>query len=391
MIKSSLLSLEKYIDYNNYKGYDPYDTLNSSFPLKYFGKWFSILAIQFQKRNPINIRPLLGVKAGINPKGMGLLLKAYCILYEIENKNEYYECAKNIYVWLINNYSEGYSGICWGYNFDWANPEEYLKAFEPNVVVTGTVIDGIYKYSKIFQDTQAREIVISSSDFVLKDLPIINIDTKKCIGYNTNSKNCCYNASLYGSLILSFANRIKPNKKYQEIIDEVVAYVLSKQKTDGSWYYSYNIEQQTERRQIDFHQGFILVLLNDIIKDYSSQKDILTSIQRGINYYKDKQFYKNGRSKWRLPKKWPVDIHNQSQGIITFSKFAYLNKEYLSFSHNIANWTITNMQAEDGYFYYRNYKYFKNKISYIRWSQSWMFLALVELMKANKIYSDEEN
>ena len=35
-----------------FKGYDPYDTLNSSWPFGIIGKWGPVLAIQFQKRRP---------------------------------------------------------------------------------------------------------------------------------------------------------------------------------------------------------------------------------------------------------------------------------------------------------------------------------------------------
>ena len=44
-------------------------------------------------------------------------------------------------------------------------------------------------------------------------------------------------------------------------------------------------------------------------------------IKLGLEFYKKYQFNDDGVSIWRLPKKWPVDIHNQSQGIITFSIF----------------------------------------------------------------------
>jgi hypothetical protein len=42
------------------------------------------------------------------------------------------------------------------------------------------------------------------------------------------------------------------------------------------------------------------------------------------------------------------------------------------------------MQGKDGHFYYRLGKYHKNKISYMRWSQAWMFLALINFLKANE-------
>ena len=57
-----------------------------------------------------------------------------------------------------------------------------------------------------------------------------------------------------------------------------------------------------------------------------------------------------------------------------------IEAEYLKFSETIAQWTIKNMQDKKGFFYYRKLKTHTNKISFMRWSQAWMFLALTELI-----------
>ena len=80
-----------------------------------------------------------------------------------------------------------------------------------------------------------------------------------------------------------------------------------------------------------------------------------------------------------MPKKWPVDIHNQSQGIITFSIFKDYDPSYLDFSKKIADWTIENMKDKKGNFYYQKWPFLTNKTSYMRWNQGWMLLALLTL------------
>tara|TARA_Y100001970_G_C14236167_1_gene861924 strand:- start:1233 stop:2411 length:1179 start_codon:yes stop_codon:yes gene_type:complete len=392
MFKKSLFKVEKYIRANEYRGYDPYDTLKSFIPFNIFGRFGAMIAIQLQKRNPINIRPLLGVRKGINPKAMGLFLKSYINLYKITGEEKYHKDSKFIFDWLKKNYSKGYKGYCWGYNFDWANKDEYLKSYEPNVVVTGTIIDAIFSYYKVFRDEDASEIIQSASNFVAKDLPIIDIGSYKSIGYNTHSKNCCYNASLYGALILSLSDQLSGKNNYVSLMNQILELIVSKQKDNGSWYYSYNIKNKTERKQIDFHQGYILVLLNDIMKNSSINKNqIENSIQLGVEFYKNEQFFDNGRSKWRLPRDMPTDIHNQAQGIITFSKLSFLDDRYYLFAKTIADWTIYNMQDDKGFFYYQNCNLYKNKIPYIRWSQAWMFLALTELILCIKKMNNESN
>ena len=106
-IENAFNKLEYYIDKEKYKGYDPYDILNSNLPFKKLGKWFSAISTQIQKRNPINIRPLLGIKKEINPKAFGLFLQAYSILYQKTNNTKYLNKADYFFKWLSENYSVG--------------------------------------------------------------------------------------------------------------------------------------------------------------------------------------------------------------------------------------------------------------------------------------------
>jgi len=42
---------------------------------------------------------------------------------------------------------------------------------------------------------------------------------------------------------------------------------------------------------------------------------------------------------------------------------------------------IENMQSKNGYFFYRQGRFFKNRIAYMRWSQAWMLYALAILLE----------
>jgi len=99
-----------------------------------------------------------------------------------------------------------------------------------------------------------------------------------------------------------------------------------------------------------------------------------------MKFYREQQFFNYGSSYWRWPKKYPIEIHNQAQGVITFIKLSEYYPNSDKFASTIAKWTINNMQAKDGHFYYQKHKYNKHKISYMRWSNAWMFLALSYLL-----------
>jgi hypothetical protein len=48
---SSLEKLRQYVEQENFKGYDPYDTINSPIKFKYLGKFAAVLALQLLKKS----------------------------------------------------------------------------------------------------------------------------------------------------------------------------------------------------------------------------------------------------------------------------------------------------------------------------------------------------
>jgi hypothetical protein len=51
------------------------------------------------------------------------------------------------------------------------------------------------------------------------------------------------------------------------------------------------------------------------------------------------------------------------------------------------HWTIKNMAAPDGSFYYQRHRLWTNRASYMRWGQAWMFRALTRLQLASRSFA----
>lgn len=404
--QQALNELSDYLETEEYIGYDPYDILLSYIPFRYAGKWIPVLATQMHKRNPVNIRPLIGIKKDFNPKAIGLLLQAYSLLYgnnkrkeernnvedtfreqekfkeEVKRKEEVKIKMNFFYKWLLDNYTKGFSGSCWGYNFPWAGSVKYIEANYPSAIVTGFIGKALFEYYIQTGNQEVLSTMKSAGEFIMSDLQVTEDKTGICFSYTPLLPDCCYNASLLAAELLAKLYYLTRDDSLLIKVEKAVSFILCRQKPDGRWNYSLNIENGREREQIDFHQGYILESLYEIrnfaLKDYP---EINNSLIKGLEFYRKQQFLQDGRSRWRLPAYWPVDIHSQAQGIITFCKLKEFNPDYLSFAQAIGKWTIENMQDRTGYFYYQIHKFYKNKISYIRWAQSWMFLALTHLNK----------
>ena len=59
-------------------------------------------------------------------------------------------------------------------------------------------------------------------------------------------------------------------------------------------------------------------------------------------------------------------------------------KSHQEIATKVLKWSIKNMQSKKGYFYYQLKKVWSSKISYMRWSNAFMFNAMTFYFKENK-------
>ena len=389
----SLSKLSRHCVSEAYKGYSLYDSHTSPIPFHRMGDAVSFYTNQVIKRSPINLRRLLGIKKGYNPKGVGLFLHALTDILEHDLpiqpsliRDNVEEEATALFEWLLENPSSGYSGTCWGYNYPWPKRDVGLvPSFMPSSVVTGFNSRAIFNYYRFFGDERARATLASAVDFILNDIPRTESDEGLCFSYLPIERDRTINANLLAAEVLAYADHAHGTSEHESTIREVLAFTVNTQNAEGSWYYSFNMAGGAPKKQIDFHQGYVLESILRICTwsdiDYDEYRGV---VNRGLDFYREKQFDSQGNGYWRYPTKWPVDIHNQSQGIITFSAFAHEDPHLLDFAEKIALHTVSTMQSGKGSFYYQRWPFLMNRVSYMRWNQAWMYVALVKLMVARQ-------
>jgi rhamnogalacturonyl hydrolase YesR len=383
-IDESVLLLEKYVKNQNFTGYDPYDALNSIKLNKINIKFIRVFFTQLFVYSPINLRPFFHIEKGINPKSLGLFLRSYSYLFKsnLINQDYFEEVSPKIVNLLLSKASSDFSGYCWGFNFNWNDVKRNAKKYTPTLVVSSFVGNSLLDLYEITHKEKYLEIAESITKFIINDLHIRKMNNGICFSYSPIDNHVVHNANCLGAAFLSRVYEHNKDKKLLDYSQKAFEYSISQQNKDGSWQFQLDPESGMERNQIDFHQGFIIDALCDYINyNKSDDEKYRKYLRNAAVFYKNNQFNENGRAMWRLPLKYPIDIHHQSQGIITFCKLysTFKDDRYLNFSKKIAEWTITNMQDKNGFFYYQKWPYLTNKISYIRWGQAWMMLALATL------------
>ena len=167
-----LLRLQSWIEAEGFRGYDPYDALNSPLlsSLSLGNKFLRIAFIQLLKRLPVNLRPFLFVKKDYNPKGLGLLLWGYAKLYAREKDSGYLEQIDKLLELLEGLKSHDCSGNGWGYNFDWQSRAFFVPKFTATVVNSAFIGHALLDTWGITGNMRALEMALPIGDFILRDL-----------------------------------------------------------------------------------------------------------------------------------------------------------------------------------------------------------------------------
>ncbi len=371
---------ENLLDYcckNKWAGDDPYDGLNSRVFSKMpflHNRIGRLILTQFMKRSPINLRRMLLVPKGENPKGLAVFISALLILHETsllkDDDTIHYLLSR-----LVELKSPGVPYYCWGYNFDWQSRDGFLPKYVPNIICTtfagNALIDAYTKLS----DGKYMDMAISAGNFLLDGLNITLFDDGICFSYTPLEKGQVHNANLLGAAFLSRLYNITGIKKFFEPAFRAVSYSANRQKEDGSWVYG---EDKTQKWVDNFHTGYNLCALRHI-GQYLGIDEFEPHIHRGFNYYRKHFFRDDGAPKYFHNRVYPIDIHSVAQSIITLLTFRDLDEHNIKMANSVLEWAMANMWDKRGYFYYQVTPYYKNKISYMRWSQAWMLLALATL------------
>jgi len=383
-IRNSFFKLKAYCEAESFKGYDPYDGLNSSLfqaiPFISKNRISRLIWIQSFKRSPINLRRITGIKKDYNPKALALFLSGYCNLFKLFPEEEYLEKI-NFFVLKISELKNiDWSGTCWGYNFDWQAKAFFQPKYTPTVVATTFIGSALLDAYEITKDEQLLAKARSACDFILKDLNrTYDNNGNFAFSYSPLDKSIVYNASLLGSRLLARVYSFTHEEELKTAAKKSVSFCCENQKEDGSWSYG----AQSFHKWIDnFHTGYNLECIADYMK-FSGDQEYEKYLIKGLEYYLKTFFTEKGIPKYYHNSVYPIDIHASAQLVITMAKLTKF-KEQQALIEKVLLWTVKHMQNKKGYFYYQSNKYFLSKISYMRWTQAWMFYAMSEyLLKAD--------
>jgi hypothetical protein len=376
-IEQCVDEMRAYVESQDYAGYDPYDALNSPL-IRTIGarsKWIRIVATQALRRLPLNMRPLLGIRKGHNPKGIGLFLWGYTRLHAVRGEPELIERIKHLLDVLEELRSPDCQGHGWGYNFDWQSRTAMRPKGTPTVVNTAFVGHALLDCYEGTGIARALELAVPIKDFILGDLNRTHEGDTMCFSYTPVDRETVHNANLLGASILARLTKYCEDSRLATAAEASLDYSMKRQRADGSWLYA----DTSVQHWIDsFHTGFNLQAIRYIL-GAGLGGEHRSGYEKGVEFYANRFTLPDGTPKYYHDKVYPIDIHAPAQAICFFAKEG---RSYEELTDRILAWVLRHMYSGRGYFYFRKGRVLTNRISYMRWAQAWAFHALTEYLHA---------
>jgi rhamnogalacturonyl hydrolase YesR len=375
-IEESLRLVVSWVQRNGYRGYEPADgNLSWLFALT-GGLVFPMRVLQqVVLRTPFNIRPLLGIAAHESAIGRGYMAWGYLLMHRLNGddalRHEAITCLES----LMANRSSRFGEFGWGDPYEYATRGGRRPYGEPLLIWSALIGQAFLDAYELLGDEKYLQIAVSTGDWMLK-LPREHAADGSCLSYIAYKQSSIHNSNTMGAAFLARLGSLTKNHVVLAVARNAMAYTCARQQADGSWYYA----EESKYHWIDnFHTGYNLSALKSY-RDATKEDLFDKSIERGLRFYKAHLFEADGRPKYFHDKTYPIDIQCAAQAIDTLATLAGDDPECLALAMKVAEWTIDNMQAEDGHFYYRDLGWKKVRTPMLHWGQGTMVKALAVLM-----------
>ena len=362
----------------DYRGYDPYDALMSPIfrhpPLR--ARVVRRGAQQVLRRLPINLRPVLMIRRGRNPTTLGLGLQAWALRASAPGTDHtvYAVEASRLVKELADVASSGWSGACWGYDFDWETRDSSVPAYTPTIVATGFVTNALHAAYERLGMRNALDLCESACTFVTNDLHRTPGEGRSfCWSYSPLDRGRVLNATAKGSRLLV---QVGAATGRQDLFDDArnsLQFVVDHQRVDGSWPYAIDDPRSWAD---NFHTAYVLDALAEFALR-TGDNCFAEATDAGWRYYRERFFEDGWLPKYYDTSLYPIDCTAVAQSMITLCRFGDVETAL-----RIGAWATETLQRPDGAFVYRVGRHWTNRIHYMRWSTAWMLVGFATVLAA---------
>jgi hypothetical protein len=359
-IEDAIARIRAWGEDRDWKGYDPYDALNSpAAPVLSLGTRLGRrLLTQTVKLSPLNLRPALGIKPDRNAKAIGLVASGYARLWAATGDDSARREAERWLTWLENHHSGDASGMAWGYHFDVQTRFFSYPRGSPNTIATSFVAQAFLDGHELLRDDRWKGPAVAAARYLEANM----LTEAGYFRYLPRDDELVHNANLLACAVLVRVGRQLTARRALDIS-------LRAQRDDGSWPYG-------EGRRGDwvdnFHTAYVLESIALCEPVFSQVHDAL---ERGLAFWERELFLRDGTPKYDVSRLYPIDAHCYARAID-----AWVAASRRERALRTASLLVERMVDPSGYVWFQERRFWTNRVPFVRWTAAPSFRALAGVL-----------
>lgn len=341
-----------------WRGYDPYDGLNSPLARVVPGALPRRVLTQAVKLSPLNLRPLLGIQPAYNQKAIGLVAAAYARLGEREHAARWLD-------WLAANRADAGGAWAWGYNFPVQTRVLAYPPNAPNTIATSFVAQAYLDAAERLERDRWEEPIRGACSF-LADHMLVTGGGRSFFRYIPGDDQLIHNANVLAAAVLARAAALYGDEGLAGPAREAIRPTLAAQADDGTWPYAEGSHGWVD----NFHTGYVLESLVHF-------PEAEAALARGVAAWERDLFLPDGTPKYTVGSTLPVDGHCYAQAVET-----WLAVGKLAAARREAELMVERMLDPRGFLWFQQRAAWTSKVPFVRWTTAPALRALAGLLRA---------
>jgi hypothetical protein len=370
-IASALDEIRAWGEARDWRGYDPYDALNS--PLAPYLTLRTRLGrrvfTQAVKLSPLNLRPALRIAPAWNAKAIALVASAYTRLAATGDDTAAAP-ARRWLSWLVDEGSTE-AGLGWGYHFDVQTRFFSYPRGTPNVIATSFAANALLDGSELLGDERWGEAAVRACDF-LRDRLLEEDRGHVYFRYLPAERELVHNANVLGCSVFARTAVLSGRDDLVEMAQRALDVTLEAQRPDGSWPYA---EGEGHGWVDNFHTGYVL----EGLAGCNAVIPVESHLERGFDYWERELFLPDGTPKYFSDRVWPIDAHNYAQAIETWLAVASWRPGAFDAADRCAEQLVERMLTRDGHVAFQERRWWTSTVPFVRWTTAPALRAMAHL------------
>jgi hypothetical protein len=341
------------------------------------------VAIQFGKRFPFNIRPLLGIAPHVSSQTLALICSARAWQCAARWPGATLEVVRQSAEALLTDRLTGNAAGLWGMKLHFASRFVQASPTTPNLFQTSNAVHALLDSYHV---TGTPTYVEAAQDAVLACLERLGM--VRVTGPGPGMMFCRYypgmkapvynvNALLAAACLRLGELGMGDSRAHATRAEALLRFVLAGQRPDGAWPYA----ATGAGPWVDgYHTGYVLEALG-YFAHLSGDQRAVEALERGLAYFRDHLLDPDLVPKYFDNSRYPIDVQNCAQGIQTIARLQRWSGFEPKLLRQVVERVVSALFLVDatghaGFFAATRGRHFVNRTPYVRWGQAPMLLAL---------------